>query len=81
MPTHGRPNVAYTGHPDWAIEREGRYTFRSEPISDDRLRALAAALASLTAAPPAAVPADRPTSTLVGSACLTTETHEPAGPR
>ena len=34
--------------------------------------------ASLTAAPPAAVPADRPATTAVGSAGLTTETHGPA---
>lgn len=78
MPTHGRPDVAYTGHPDWAIEREGRYTFRSEPISGARLRAPEAALASLTAAPPAAVPADRPASTAGGSSCLTGETPGPA---
>ena len=51
------------------------------PAKLERARLFARALASLTAAPPAAVPADRPTSTLVGSACLTTETHEPAGPR
>lgn len=70
--------MAYTGHPDWLIEREGPYTFpRSEPLSRERLRALEAALATLTAAPPAADPADRPASARRGSDA-NSETPAPA---
>jgi len=67
-------------HPDFAVPPAGYYAHGLHSLIEiERARRYARALESLTAAPPAAVPADRPTSTLVGSACLTTETHEPAG--
>lgn len=38
--------MAYTGHPDWAIEREGGHRFpQTRPPSREQLKALEAALA------------------------------------
>ena len=71
--------MAFTGHPDWMIEREGPYTFpRSEPLSRERLRALEAALRhldSLGRSPAVSLPARAESSPANGCE----EPRHPAG--
>ena len=43
----------YSGHPDWAIEREGKHVFPGRPVTREQLRALEAALRQINAAPAA----------------------------